>query len=68
MILKPLVRNNICINAHPVGCAREVERQIEYIRERSSAYRGLSGPRAVLVVGCSTGYGLASRIAAAFGF
>jgi enoyl-[acyl-carrier protein] reductase/trans-2-enoyl-CoA reductase (NAD+) len=68
LILKPMVRNNICINAHPAGCARETERQIGYVLERRSSYGRLTGPKAVLVIGCSTGYGLASRIAAAFGF
>lgn len=68
MILKPMVRNNICINAHPDGCALETRRQIETVRGHKAAYDRLSGPKSVLVVGCSTGYGLASRIAAAFGF
>jgi enoyl-[acyl-carrier protein] reductase / trans-2-enoyl-CoA reductase (NAD+) len=68
MILKPMIRNSICINAHPLGCARETERQIEYVAQRRSSYAKLAGPRAVLVLGCSTGYGLATRIAAAFGF
>jgi enoyl-[acyl-carrier protein] reductase / trans-2-enoyl-CoA reductase (NAD+) len=68
LILKPMVRNNVCLNAHPVGCARETERQIRYVRERAAEYGRLAGPTAVLVIGCSTGYGLASRIAAAFGF
>jgi enoyl-[acyl-carrier protein] reductase / trans-2-enoyl-CoA reductase (NAD+) len=68
MILKPMVRNNICLNAHPIGCALETERQIDYIKGKASAYKRLEGPRAVLVIGCSTGYGLASRISAAFGF
>jgi enoyl-[acyl-carrier protein] reductase / trans-2-enoyl-CoA reductase (NAD+) len=68
MVLKPMVRNNICINAHPVGCARETERQIAYVLSRTDLYRRLKGPKAVLVIGCSTGYGLATRIAAAFGF
>jgi enoyl-[acyl-carrier protein] reductase / trans-2-enoyl-CoA reductase (NAD+) len=68
MILKPMVRNNICLNAHPEGCARETERQIAYVKSRADQYARLKGPKAVLVLGCSTGYGLASRIAAAFGF
>lgn len=68
MILKPMVRNNICLNAHPVGCARETQRQIDYVLAKSPSYKRLEGPRAVLVIGCSTGYGLASRISAAFGF
>jgi enoyl-[acyl-carrier protein] reductase/trans-2-enoyl-CoA reductase (NAD+) len=68
MVLKPMVRNNICLNAHPLGCAKETERQIAYIQAKATAYKRLEGPRAVLVIGCSTGYGLASRISAAFGF
>jgi enoyl-[acyl-carrier protein] reductase/trans-2-enoyl-CoA reductase (NAD+) len=67
MTVAPMVRNNICLNAHPVGCAREVELQVERAEAASkNRAEALSGPRAVLVVGCSTGYGLASRIAAAF--
>ena len=72
MIIKPMIRSNICINAHPVGCAKETERQIAYVRAQK-AKRGIrtpaeggKGPRTVLVLGCSTGYGLGSRIAAAF--
>ncbi|MEI6385724.1 MAG: enoyl-ACP reductase FabV [Spirochaetota bacterium] len=69
MIHKPMVRNNICINAHPRGCEVETQRQIEYIAARAPRYHALaSRPKAVLVVGASTGYGLASRIAATFGF
>jgi enoyl-[acyl-carrier protein] reductase/trans-2-enoyl-CoA reductase (NAD+) len=68
VILKPMVRNNVCINAHPGGCAVETGRQIEFMRSKKLAYDRQSGPKAVLVLGCSTGYGLASRIAAAFGF
>jgi enoyl-[acyl-carrier protein] reductase / trans-2-enoyl-CoA reductase (NAD+) len=68
MLIKPMVRGSICLNAHPLGCALETGRQIEYVRERAGAYSGLKGPKAVLVIGCSTGYGLATRIAAAFGF
>ena len=72
MIIKPMIRSNICINAHPVGCARETERQIAYVRSQK-AKRGIKtvaeggkGPKTVLVRGCSTGYGLGSRIVAAF--
>lgn len=69
MILKPMVRNNICINAHPRGCERETLRQIEFVEARRPKYAALPRrPTAVLVIGASTGYGLASRIAAAFGF
>ncbi len=72
MVITPKIRSNICINAHPVGCAKEVEREIEYVKAQKakrgvkSAEEGGKGPRTVLVLGCSTGYGLASRITAAF--
>ena len=72
MIIKPMIRSNICINAHPVGCARETENQIAYVkakkteRDIKTAAEGGKGPKNVLVLGCSTGYGLASRITAAF--
>lgn len=72
MIIKPMVRSNICLNAHPIGCAKETERQIAFVKEQK-AKRGIKtvkeggkGPSFVLVLGCSTGYGLASRISAAF--
>lgn len=63
MVIHPKIRGFICTNAHPVGCAENVKQQIEYIRQQP----GVSGPKRVLVIGCSTGYGLASRIAATFG-
>ena len=72
MIIKPMIRSNICINAHPVGCAKETENQIAYVKAKKSergiktAAEGGKGPKNVLVLGCSTGYGLASRIVAAF--
>jgi enoyl-[acyl-carrier protein] reductase/trans-2-enoyl-CoA reductase (NAD+) len=65
MIIEPKIRNNICITAHPTGCAEEVRRQIAYVKSRGTA---ANGPKRVLVVGSSTGYGLASRIAAAFAY
>jgi enoyl-[acyl-carrier protein] reductase/trans-2-enoyl-CoA reductase (NAD+) len=61
-----MVRNNICLNAHPGGCAEAVRREIALARETLSP--GTGRPRLALVAGCSTGYGLASRIAAAFGY
>lgn len=64
MIIKPKVRGFICTNAHPQGCAANVREQIEYIQSQPAVE---GGPRNVLVVGASTGYGLASRITAAFG-
>lgn len=72
MIVEPKIRSNICINAHPTGCAKETLRQIEFVKTQKakrgikSVSEGGNGPKTVLVLGCSTGYGLASRIAAAF--
>ena len=63
MIIKPRIRGFICTTAHPVGCAHNVQEQIDWVRNQQS----LKGIRNVLVVGASTGYGLASRIAACFG-
>ncbi|MFT5572946.1 MAG: enoyl-[acyl-carrier protein] reductase/trans-2-enoyl-CoA reductase (NAD+) [Cryomorphaceae bacterium] len=66
MVIKPKVRGFICINAHPTGCAENVAQQIEFIKSQS--FDGLSDkPKNVLVIGASTGYGLASRITAAYG-
>ena len=65
MIIKPKVRGFICTNAHPVGCAANVKEQIEYVKSNKPAG---NGPKNVLVIGASTGYGLASRITAAFGY
>lgn len=59
-------RGFICLNAHPEGCRRNVERQIEAIVGGDSSRH--SGPANVLVLGASTGYGLASRVASAWGF
>ncbi len=64
MVIKPKVRGFICTNAHPVGCAAAVEQQIAYVKQKGSID---GGPKNVLVIGASTGYGLASRITAAFG-
>ncbi|WP_045738321.1 enoyl-ACP reductase FabV [Xanthomonas sp. MUS 060] len=65
MIIHPKVRGFICITAHPLGCERNVLEQIEATRARGVRH---DGPKNVLVIGASTGYGLASRITAAFGF
>ena len=67
MIIKPMVRNNICLNSHPAGCEAVVKRQIEYVKKTLAPIDGKT-PKLVLVIGCSNGYGLASRIAAAFGY
>jgi enoyl-[acyl-carrier protein] reductase/trans-2-enoyl-CoA reductase (NAD+) len=64
MVIQPKIRGFICTNAHPIGCAAHVQQQIDFIRGQGP----LAGvPKRVLVIGCSTGYGLASRITAAFG-
>ncbi|RLA48135.1 MAG: bifunctional NADH-specific enoyl-ACP reductase/trans-2-enoyl-CoA reductase [Gammaproteobacteria bacterium] len=64
MVIKPKVRGFICTNAHPVGCAAHVQEQIDYVKAKGKI---VGGPKNVLVIGSSTGYGLASRITAAFG-
>lgn len=64
MVIKPKIRGFICTNAHPVGCAENVKRQISYVKQQPPIE---NAPKNVLVIGCSTGYGLASRITAAFG-
>lgn len=66
MVIEPKVKGFICITAHPDGCEENVRRAVEYSRSHSS--EGGNGPKNVLVIGSSTGYGLASRITAAFAF
>ena len=69
MSMKPMLRSNICLNAHPQGCKKAVEDQITYTKKRAASHQaGATAPKNVLVVGCSGGYGLASRITAAFGY
>ena len=65
-IVKRRSRGFICVNAHPEGCRRNVERWIAGVRGKVTA--GQNAPKNVLVIGASTGYGLASRIAAAWGY
>jgi enoyl-[acyl-carrier protein] reductase/trans-2-enoyl-CoA reductase (NAD+) len=64
MIIKPRVRGFLCTTTHPTGCDANVKRQIDYVRGRGLI---ADGPKRVLVIGSSTGYGLSSRITAAFG-
>jgi len=64
MVIKPRVRGFLCTTTHPVGCAQNVRRQIDYVKQHGAIE---NGPKNVLVLGASTGYGLASRITAAFG-
>jgi enoyl-[acyl-carrier protein] reductase/trans-2-enoyl-CoA reductase (NAD+) len=64
MVIKPKVRGFVCVTAHPLGCAHHVQEQIDYVKKKGPIQ---DGPKNVLVIGASTGYGLASRITAAFG-
>ncbi|MBY0550587.1 MAG: trans-2-enoyl-CoA reductase family protein [Candidatus Obscuribacterales bacterium] len=63
MIIKPRIRGFICVTTHPVGCAENVREQIQFVKAKGPV---ADGPKKVLVIGSSTGYGLASRITAAF--
>lgn len=64
LTIKPKIKGFICITAHPEGCAHAVKQQIEYVQQQDAISQG---PKNVLIIGASTGYGLASRITAAFG-
>ncbi|MCF4173268.1 enoyl-ACP reductase FabV [Vibrio sp. McD22-P3] len=64
MIIKPRIRGFICTTTHPVGCEANVKEQIAYTKAQGPI---ANAPKRVLVVGSSSGYGLSSRIAAAFG-
>lgn len=63
MIIEPRMRGFICLTAHPTGCAQNVINQINYVKSKGA----IDGPKRVLVIGASTGFGLASRITSAFG-
>ncbi len=64
MIIKPKIRGFICTTTHPTGCEANVREQIEFTKAQGPIK---NGPKRVLVIGSSSGYGLSSRIAAAFG-
>jgi len=64
MIIQPKIRGFICTTSHPDGCAAHVQEQIDYVKSQGSL---ANGPKSVLVIGASAGYGLASRIVPAFG-
>jgi len=64
MIIKPKVRGFVCVTAHPTGCAAHIQQQIDYVKSQGPI---ANGPKKVLVIGASTGFGLSSRITAAFG-
>ncbi|MES2416802.1 MAG: enoyl-ACP reductase FabV [Bacteroidota bacterium] len=63
MIIEPRMRGFICLTAHPKGCEQNIINQINYIKSKGA----IAGPKKVLVIGASTGFGLASRITSAFG-
>ncbi|WP_179334753.1 enoyl-ACP reductase FabV [Winogradskyella costae] len=63
MIIEPRTRGFICLTSHPVGCEQNVLNQIDYIKSNPTT----NGPKKVLVIGASTGFGLASRITSAYG-
>ena len=64
MIIKPKVRGFVCVTAHPTGCSAHIQQQIDYVKAKGPIKQG---PKKVLVIGASTGFGLSSRITAAFG-
>ncbi len=64
MVIRPKIRGFFCLTAHPVGCEVHVGQQIDYVKDKGQIP---NGPKNALVIGASTGYGLASRIAAGFG-
>ncbi|UYW02234.1 trans-2-enoyl-CoA reductase family protein [Flavobacterium agricola] len=64
MIIKPRTRGFICLTSHPEGTAQNIKNQIEYVKSKGKI---ANGPKKVLVIGASTGFGIASRISAAFG-
>ncbi len=63
MIIEPRTRGFICLTSHPTGCEQNVINQIEYVKSKGK----IEGAKKVLVIGASTGFGLASRITSAFG-
>jgi enoyl-[acyl-carrier protein] reductase/trans-2-enoyl-CoA reductase (NAD+) len=64
MIIKPKIRGFICTTTHPTGCDLNIKQQIEFTQQKGAIE---NGPKKVLVIGASSGYGMSSRIAAAFG-
>jgi len=64
MVIKPRIRGFVCVTSHPDGCAAHVQQQIDYVKSKGAIK---DGPKNVLVIGSSTGFGLSSRVSAAFG-
>ena len=62
MVIEPMIRSNVCLNAHPQGCLHQVAEQIKYVKDCGK----IEGPKRVLVIGASNGYGLAARIVSTF--
>ena len=62
MTIEPRIRENVCLNAHPGGCFVQVENQVRYVTTRDR----IAGPKRVLIIGASNGYGLAARIVSTF--
>jgi enoyl-[acyl-carrier protein] reductase/trans-2-enoyl-CoA reductase (NAD+) len=62
MVIKPKIWNNLCVTAHPLGCAAQVRSQINYVKSKDK----IDGPKKTIVIGASNGYGLAARIVSAF--
>ena len=65
MVVKPKIRGFICTTAHPVGCAKAIDEQIEYVQSKGTEKKG---PTKVLVIGSSQGFGMATRIVSTFGY
>ncbi|XZR53208.1 MAG: enoyl-ACP reductase FabV [Enterobacteriaceae bacterium] len=66
MIIKPRFKNFYCITAHPIGCEYNIYNQINYIKKRNAFIK--KGPKKVLIIGSSSGFGLATHIVTTFGF
>jgi enoyl-[acyl-carrier protein] reductase / trans-2-enoyl-CoA reductase (NAD+) len=64
MIIQPKIRGFICTTAHPIGCAKRIQEEINFVQNQGVIE---GGPKKVLVIGASTGYGMSSRIVSAFG-
>uniref|UniRef100_A0A7S1I7Y7 peptidylprolyl isomerase n=1 Tax=Eutreptiella gymnastica TaxID=73025 RepID=A0A7S1I7Y7_9EUGL len=64
-VIKPKIRGFICTTAHPTGAAAKVQKEIQYVKANPPA---AAGPKKVLIIGASTGYGLSTRIATTFGY
>ncbi len=64
MIIKPKIRGFVCVTSHPDGCDSHIQEQIDYVKSQGAIG---NGPKNILIIGSSTGYGLATRIAGAFG-